>query len=60
MAVRVIVGRTVLNLISAYALQAGRQMQEKEEFFILLRKMVSEIEDGEKLLICGDLKGGWN
>ena len=57
MVVRVIVGRTVLNLISAYAPQAGRHMPEKEEFFTLLGKIVSEIDDGEKLLICGDLNG---
>ena len=57
MVVRVFVGRTVLNLISAYAPQAGRHMPEKEEFFTLLGKIVSEIDDGEKLLICGDLNG---
>ena len=57
MVVRVIVGRTVLNLISAYAPQAGRPMPEKEEFFTLLGKIVSEIDDGEKLLIGGDLNG---
>ena len=33
MVVRVIVGRTMLNLISAYAPQAGKHMPEKEEFF---------------------------
>ena len=49
--------RTVLNLISAYALQAGRPRSEKEEFFTLLGKIVSEIDDGEKLLIGGDLNG---
>ena len=42
-------GRTVLNLISAYAPQAGRPTPEKEEFFTLLEKIVSEIDDGEKL-----------
>ena len=57
MVVRVIVGRTVLNLISAYAPQAGRPLPEKEEFFTLLGKIVSEIDDGEKLLIGGDLNG---
>ena len=30
-------------------------MPEKEECFTLLGKMVLEIDDGEKLLICGDL-----
>ena len=63
MVVRVIVGRTVLNLISAYAPQAGRPMcrekpmSEKEEFFTLLGKIVSEINDGETLLIGRDLNG---
>ena len=32
-------------------------MQEIEEFFTLLGKIVSEIDDGEKLLICEDLNG---
>ena len=54
MVVRVIVGRTVLNLISAYAPQAGRPRSEKEQFFTLLGKIVS---DGEELLIGGDLNG---
>ena len=38
-------------------------MPEKEEFFTLLGKIVSEIDDGEKLLICRDLNGhvwGWS
>ena len=55
MVVRVIVGRTVLNLISAYVPQAERHRPDKKEFFTLLGKIVSEIDDGEKLLICGDL-----
>ena len=32
-------------------------MQEKEEFFTLSRKIVSEMDDGEKLLIYGDFNG---
>ena len=31
MVLRLIVGRIMLNLISAYAPQAGRNMQQKEE-----------------------------
>ena len=30
---------------------------EKEEFFTLLGKIILEIVDGEKLLICGDFNG---
>ena len=47
----------MLNLISAYAPQAGRSLPEKEEFFTSLGKIVSEIDDGEKLLIGGNLNG---
>ena len=35
---RVIVGKTVLNLISAFAPQAERHVQEKEEFFTLVKE----------------------
>ena len=55
MVLRGIVGRSVLNLFSVYAPQSGRCSQE--EFFTLLGEVVSEIDDGEKLLICGDMKG---
>ena len=53
---RVIVGTTVLNLISAFAPQAGRYVQDKE-FFALLRKILSEMDDGEKLQIYTDFTG---
>ena len=51
MVVRVIVGRSVLNLISVYASQMGRSMVEKEEFLSMLGKVVSGIDSGERLLI---------
>ena len=54
---RVIVGSSVLNLISVYAPQVGRPMEEKEEFLALLGKVVSDIDDDESLLICGDFNG---
>ena len=55
--VRVIVGRAMLNLISVYALQAGRLIVEKE-FLALLREVMSGRYSDEKLLNCGDLKFG--
>ena len=48
---RVIVGRSVLNLISVYALQTGRSMVETEEFLAMLGEVVSGIDSG------GDLNG---
>ena len=56
MVMRVIVRKTVLNLI-LYAPDISKQMVEKEELFILLGRNVSEVDDGEKMLICGDLNG---
>ena len=52
MVMRVIVGRSVLNLISVYAPQLV-----KEEFLAMLGEVVSGIDSGERLLICGDLNG---
>ena len=50
-------GRSVLNLISVYAPQAGWSREVKEEFLAMLGEVVSRIDSSEKLLICGDLNG---
>ena len=47
----------MLNLISVYAPQTGRSMVEKEEFLAMLGEVLSGIDSGERLLICGDLNG---
>ena len=57
MVVRVIVGRSVLNLISVYAPQKGWSKVVKEEFLAMLVEVESGIDSGERLLICGDLNG---
>ena len=57
MVVRVIVGRTVLNLISVYAPHTGYSRMEKEDFLAMLGEVVSGIDSSERLLICGDLNG---
>ena len=57
MVLRVVVGRSVVNLISVYAPQTGRGKEEKEEFFTVLGKILSDIDVGERLLICGDMNG---
>ena len=51
---KVLLGKTVLNVISAYAPQAGRPNEEKEEFWVLLARTVSELSECEKLVVCGD------
>jgi len=57
MVLRVRVGKSVLNLVSVYAPQVGRSMEEKEEFFISLGTVLSAISDGEHLVVCGDMNG---
>ena len=57
MVLRVVVGRSVVNLVSVYAPQSGRGKEEKEEFFTVLGKILSDIDAGERLLICGDMNG---
>ena len=52
---RVIVGRSVLNLISVYAPQVEYSRMEKEEFLTMLGEVVSGIDPGERMLICEDL-----
>ena len=51
---KVLLGKTVLNVISAYAPQAGRPNEEKEEFWVLLARAVSELSECEKLVVSGD------
>ena len=43
----------MVNLVSVYAPQSGRGKEEKEEFFTVLGKILSDIDVGERLLICG-------
>ena len=57
MVVREIVGRSMLNLISVYAPHTGWSKVVKEEFLAMLVEVVSGIDSGERLLICGDLNG---
>ena len=51
---RVVVGRVILTVISAYAPQRGRPNEEKEEFWIALSRTVAAISSDEKLIVCGD------
>jgi hypothetical protein len=55
--VRLMIGNGILNLVSVYAPQVGRTMEEKEEFYVLLGKTLAELGTGERLMICGDMNG---
>ena len=57
MVVRVVVGKTVMNLVSMYAPQAGRGIEEKEEFYDLMCVVLAGIDPREELIVGGDMNG---
>ena len=54
---RLAVDKTILNVVSIYAPQVGRPMEEKEELLAELRKVVSGISRDEEVIVCGDFNG---
>jgi len=54
---RVRVGKSILNLVTVYAPQVGRTMEEKEKFMVLLGKTVSAVDAVQQLVVCGDMNG---
>ena len=57
MVLRLAIGKSVLNVVSVYAPQVGRTIEEKEEFYILLGKVSKDVGENEKLIVCGDMNG---
>ena len=57
MVLRVTVGKSVLNIVSVYAPQVGRSTVEKEEFYGVLGKVLSETSTIESIFVCGDMNG---
>ena len=55
--VRIVVGDSVVNVISAYAPHVGLSDSTKKQFWEDLDSMVSTVPISEKLLIRGDLNG---
>ena len=47
----------VVNILSVYAPQVGREREEKEEFWQDLSEFVGEIPSEEKIILAGDLNG---
>lgn len=52
---RVAVGKIILNIVSVYAPQVGRPMEEKEDLLGALGKVIREVGRDEELVVCGDL-----
>ena len=55
--IRLVVGDSVLNVISAYTPQVGLSESTKMQFWEDLDSMVSTVPTSEKLFIGGDLNG---
>jgi len=53
--VKVVVGKEVVNVVSAYAPQTGRGEDEKEEFWRMMEEVVAVVGDAERLVIGGDM-----
>jgi len=54
---RVVVGKSVLNLVSAYAPQSGRPIEEKEDFYACLGETIGSANSKERYVVCGDMNG---
>ena len=57
MKIKILVGKTVCHIYSAYAPQVGRTAQEKEAFWEKLEDEVGSMSNPECLVITGDLNG---
>jgi len=55
--VKLVVGKLVLNVVSAYAPQVGLDMSAKRHFWEDLEDVVRSVPSDEKLFIGGDLNG---
>ena len=57
MAIKIVIGQELINVISAYAPQVGLDTSLKEKFWEELGDLVQGIGQTEKIFIGGDLNG---
>ena len=57
MKIRMVLGKAVCHVFSAYAPQAGLTAQQKEDFWELVEEEVAKVPNSEGLIIGGDLNG---
>ena len=57
MVVGVMVGGSVLNMVSVYAPQVGRSLEEKMDFYAVLDKVLTEVGSYERLMVCVNFNG---
>ena len=57
LAVKLVMGEELVVVISAYGPQTGCEEGEKEKLMEELDQLVGKTEEGELLIVCGDLNG---
>ena len=57
MMMKIIVGKSLVNVVSAYAPQVGRSQSEKDEFWESVWKLIEGIKEAESIILGGDLNG---
>ena len=57
MAVKLVIGEELVVVISAYGPQTGCEEGVKDRFMEELDELVGKTEEGELLVVCGDLNG---
>ena len=57
MMVKLIVGKCLMNVVAAYALQTGRSQEEKDNFWEAVWKLIEGIKKTERIMLGGDLNG---
>ena len=55
--IRLLIGKMIVNIYSAYAPQSGLSLEEKESFYCTLQDHALKVPDNEFLLIGGDFNG---
>ena len=56
MSIRILVGKSIINIFSVYELQTGLSVVEKDSFYSALLSNISTVSP-EYFLVCGDLIG---
>ena len=57
MSIRILVGKSIINIFSVYAPQTGLSVAEKDSFYSALLSNISIVSPDEYLLVCGDFNG---
>lgn len=55
MKIKMVLGKCVYHIISAYAPQVGRPGEEKESFREQMEDIISEVPDRDGLILAGDM-----